>query len=183
MILPIRASKRTLTTINHALAPRFSVENGSSAVRRAAVFQVKTCIQRDGTGLRSKSRGRSRPAMVGRTDNTRRARAARSPGGGAAACQRRCSACLAMGYVRGSDGAPLSAKALSPTRVRPALEPAASRKGRSRSAREAWWHPPAEDQRGATITGARVDPAGAAAIRRALRARVPSAEAHPVSAP
>ena len=63
--------------------------------------------------------------------------------------------------------------------------PGACRKqeGRSRSAREAWSHPPAEDQRGATITGARVDPAGAAAIRPGAQGAVPSAEARPVSAP
>ena len=95
--------------------------------------------------------------MVGRTDDSRRARAARS--GGAAACQRRCSACLAMGYVRARAAVGKSALAYS----RPS-SPGAWRQGSSPLVRQESSGKPA-------------------AIRRALRARVPSAEARPVSAP
>jgi len=78
--------------------------------------------------LRPKSRGRSRPTIVGRTDDSRRARAAGSPGGGAAACQRRCSACLA----RWRPALGISALAYSRHASRKAAPAPLARRGRPR---------------------------------------------------
>ena len=142
-------------------------------------FQVKTCIQRDETGLRSKSRGRSRPAMVGRTDDPPRARAARSPLGGAAACQRRCSACLAMGYVRAPRSRQKRSRLLAsvqpwslqragrplPLRPRSVVAPASRRPAR----RHHNWRQGRPRRCGRNPPGA--------------HGAVPSAEARPVSAP
>ena len=142
-------------------------------------FQVKTCIQRDETGLRSKSRGRSRPAMVGRTDDPPRARAARSPLGGAAACQRRCSACLAMGYVRAPRSRQKRSRLLAsvqpwslqragrplPLRPRSVVAPASRRPAR----RHHNWRQGRPRRCGRNPPGA--------------QGAVPSAEARPVSAP